>query len=204
MFDPRSCKCPPNPKLKQAEWCSSFAEEKGCHPEGLWQAWQVSPHKCHGIQHSQEQTWVCLTLSINTGLRMNGLRAVWQKWIWATGEWKVGQDPAMCAHSPESQLHWHQKQHGQQGGREDSPSALVRFHLKCLDLQWHERYGFVGASPVKGHRTNQRVETSLLWGVVKEKSSGCSVSCCCSAQEEKVPGKLFCDLSIYNRGSQGR
>ncbi|KAK4826703.1 hypothetical protein QYF61_010918 [Mycteria americana] len=78
--------------------------------------------------------------------------------------------PAMCAHSPESQLYpgLHQKKRGQQveGGDSapllhsgETPPGVLR---PALEASAQEGHGAVGVGPEEGHENDQRAGTPLL------------------------------------------
>lgn len=83
------------------------------------------------------------------------------------GGWEAQHNPALCTHSPESQLWFglHQKNCGQlfEGG----DSTLLLQSTGVLIQLWisptSEGQGSFGARPEKGCEDNQRAGTALLW-----------------------------------------
>jgi len=75
--------------------------------------------------------------------------------------------PALCSHSPESQLYagLHQKQHGQQGeGRDPAPlpcTGEISPGVLHPDVE-SSLHGHVRARPEEGHKNDPRDGTPLL------------------------------------------
>ena len=79
---------------------------------------------------------------------------------------KAGHEPAMCPHSPESQLYpgLHQKKHGQQGKGGDPAPLLCAGETSpgVLHLSVQQKCGPVGVHPEEGHKNDPRDGTPPL------------------------------------------
>ena len=160
----------------QAEWCRWHARGKKCHPEGPWQASEVSTCQTLEVQLGQVQV-----LNLGQGNPKHKC-ILGREWLESSPEEKdlgvlvderlnVSQQRA----SPEGQPYpgLHQEKHGQQVKEGDSAPLLCSRETlpgilcSALGPPTQERHRVAGADPEEGQWDDQRAGAPPLCGQAK-------------------------------------
>jgi len=132
---------------------------------------------------------------------MKGLTAaLHREGLEGSGGWKVGHEPAVCAHSPEGQpyLGLHQKSGQQVKGGDSAPllcSGETSPGVLCPALEPPAQEGHepFGVGPEKGNENDQGDGAPLRRGQAERVGA-------LQPGEEKAPGRPYCGLPVLKRG----